>query len=91
MADPLVIDFLRIKLQHCPAGDLVRMSLCRSDRRVGADPLECPHMEWEFLRHPAFWVVVLILALAWKAGSIMEHWHEENVRMRKSRRDRTTT
>lgn len=38
-------------------------------------------MEWEFLRHPAFWVVVLILALAWKAGSIMERWHQENVRI----------
>lgn len=48
-------------------------------------------MEWEFLRHPAFWVVVLILALAWKAGSIMERWHQENVRMRKSRPGRTTT
>lgn len=47
-------------------------------------------MELDFVFHPAFWVVVLILAGAWKAGSIMERWHQENVRRRQSGRDRTT-
>lgn len=45
-------------------------------------------METEFLTHPAFWTVVLILALAWKGGSVMERWHQENLQARSARSKR---
>jgi hypothetical protein len=59
---------------------------------VHGDPVEVARqerfqVELDFLLHPVFWTVVLILAAAWKAGSVMERWHQENISARQAKHD----